>query len=135
MGRKKRPAGSHPPAGGYGGYGGSGSGGAAGPPPPGYHPGYGVPPYPGGGSGGGGGGGGGGGKRSRTGEAPADEERYLVKKYRPIVSYRSIDAFARYTKSHRMSDAAYVRLSPAAGYGTPDRPCSCPCGKTRTLSG
>ena len=45
-----------------------------------------------------------------------------MKKYRPIVSYRSIDAFARYTKSHRMSDAAYVRLSPAAGYGTPDRP-------------
>jgi len=46
-------------------------------------------------------------------------ESYLVKKYRATVSHRSIDAFAKYTKNHRMLDAAYVRC--ALG-GTIDKP-------------
>jgi len=45
-----------------------------------------------------------------------------VKKYRPDSHYRSIDSFARYTKAHRMIDAAYVRLPPSGGYGTSDKP-------------
>eukprot|EP00566_Odontella_aurita_P021677 CAMPEP_0113576486 /NCGR_PEP_ID=MMETSP0015_2-20120614/28324_1 /TAXON_ID=2838 /ORGANISM="Odontella" /LENGTH=219 /DNA_ID=CAMNT_0000479929 /DNA_START=52 /DNA_END=708 /DNA_ORIENTATION=- /assembly_acc=CAM_ASM_000160 len=74
----------------------------------------------GGGSGGGGSSGGGGGnKRSKSGER---EESYLVKKYRADTYHRSVESFARYTKSHRMLDASYVRLPPSAGYTTPDRP-------------
>jgi NADH dehydrogenase [ubiquinone] 1 alpha subcomplex assembly factor 6 len=38
-----------------------------------------------------------------------EEESYLVKKYRPDSYYRSIEAFVKYTKSHRMFDASYVR--------------------------
>jgi len=36
-------------------------------------------------------------------------ESYLVKKYRAEKSYAAMDAFVKYTKSHRMLDAAYVR--------------------------
>jgi hypothetical protein len=54
-------------------------------------------------------------KRSRD-----EEESYPVKKYRPDSYYRSIDAFARYTKSHRMFDAAYVRWT--SGGETEDKP-------------
>lgn len=58
----------------------------------------------------GGGGGGGGGERTS----------YPVKKYRPDTYYRSIEAFARYTKSHRMLDATYVQWT--HGGATHDRP-------------
>ena len=60
--------------------------------------------------------------RPNSGGDPSDAERYLVKKYRPDSYYRSIDSFARYTKAHRMVDAAYVRLPPSGGYGTADKP-------------
>ena len=60
--------------------------------------------------------------RPNSGGDPPDAERYLVKKYRPDSYYRSIDSFARYTKAHRMIDAAYVRLPPSGGYGTSDKP-------------
>lgn len=46
-------------------------------------------------------------------------ESYLVKKYRPEKHYQSMDAFVRYTKSHRMNDAAYVRWNRGV---TPDKP-------------
>jgi len=38
------------------------------------------------------------------------EEKYLVKKYRPEKHYDAMDAFVKYTKAHRMLDAAYVRM-------------------------
>jgi len=38
------------------------------------------------------------------------EESYPVKKYRSSTYYASIEAFAKYTKAHRMLDAAYVRI-------------------------
>lgn len=48
------------------------------------------------------------------------EESYPVKKYRCDSYYVSIEAFAKYTKAHRMLDAAYVRCR----YGAipPDKP-------------
>mmetsp|Transcript_17370 Transcript_17370/g.36685 ORF Transcript_17370/g.36685 Transcript_17370/m.36685 type:complete len:369 (-) Transcript_17370:281-1387(-) len=49
-----------------------------------------------------------------------ERETYLVKKYRPDSYYRSIEAFARYTKSHRMLDASYVKWK--QGGGTPEKP-------------
>jgi len=42
---------------------------------------------------------------------PTKAESYLVKKYRPDKSYRSIESFTKYTKSHRMADASYVRIN------------------------
>lgn len=36
-------------------------------------------------------------------------EKYLVKKYRADKMYSSMEAMVKYTKSHRMTDAAYVR--------------------------
>lgn len=36
-------------------------------------------------------------------------ESYLVKKYRPEKIYAAMEAFVKYTKSHRMLDASYVR--------------------------
>ena len=48
-----------------------------------------------------------------------NEESYLVKKYWPSTNHRSIDSFCKYTKSHRMLDAAYVRRLNGA---TPDKP-------------
>jgi hypothetical protein len=36
-------------------------------------------------------------------------ESYPVKKYRPDKSYAAMEAFVKYTKSHRMLDATYVR--------------------------
>ena len=36
-------------------------------------------------------------------------ESYLVKKYRPTKIYTAMEAFVKYTKSHRMLDASYVR--------------------------
>ena len=36
-------------------------------------------------------------------------ESYLVKKYRPTKIYTAMEAFVKYTKSHRMLDAAYIR--------------------------
>lgn len=68
-------------------------------------------------------------KRSRTDDNPPNNdvqleegERmcYPVKKYRPDSYYRSIEAFTKYTKSHRMLDAAYVRWT--NGGGTPEKP-------------
>lgn len=47
------------------------------------------------------------------------EERYLVKKYRPEKHYEAMDAFVKYTKSHRMLDAAYVRSFKGT---TPEKP-------------
>ena len=49
-----------------------------------------------------------------------ERQSYPVKKYRPDSYYRSIEAFARYTKSHRMLDATYVRWT--TGGATLDRP-------------
>jgi hypothetical protein len=40
---------------------------------------------------------------------PETGENYLVKKYRAEKTYASMEAFQRYTKAHRMLDAAYVR--------------------------
>ena len=42
---------------------------------------------------------------------PETGESYLVKKYRPDRSTQAMEAFVKYTKSHRMFDAAYVRWS------------------------
>mmetsp|Transcript_17531 Transcript_17531/g.24724 ORF Transcript_17531/g.24724 Transcript_17531/m.24724 type:complete len:383 (-) Transcript_17531:1172-2320(-) len=50
------------------------------------------------------------------------EESYLVKKYRPDQSFKSIDAFQRYTKTHRMTDAAYTRVQPPGRGATADKP-------------
>mmetsp|Transcript_81774 Transcript_81774/g.122845 ORF Transcript_81774/g.122845 Transcript_81774/m.122845 type:complete len:312 (-) Transcript_81774:43-978(-) len=36
-------------------------------------------------------------------------ESYLVKKYRPAKTYAAMEAFVKYTKSHRMLDASYLR--------------------------
>jgi hypothetical protein len=36
-------------------------------------------------------------------------ESYPVKKYRPDKSYAAMEAFVKYTKSHRMLDATYIR--------------------------
>lgn len=36
-------------------------------------------------------------------------ESFLVKKYRPTKIYQAMEAFVKYTKSHRMLDASYVR--------------------------
>mmetsp|Transcript_6 Transcript_6/g.19 ORF Transcript_6/g.19 Transcript_6/m.19 type:complete len:344 (-) Transcript_6:454-1485(-) len=49
----------------------------------------------------------------------SDLETYPVKKYRPEKNYRSIEAFQRYTKNHRMLDAAYVR---GENGSTPEKP-------------
>ena len=46
-------------------------------------------------------------------------ESYSVKKYRPEKAYRSIEAFAKYTKIHRMLDATYVRFPHG---GTAEKP-------------
>eukprot|EP00543_Licmophora_paradoxa_P012572 CAMPEP_0202478810 /NCGR_PEP_ID=MMETSP1360-20130828/94653_1 /ASSEMBLY_ACC=CAM_ASM_000848 /TAXON_ID=515479 /ORGANISM="Licmophora paradoxa, Strain CCMP2313" /LENGTH=380 /DNA_ID=CAMNT_0049106105 /DNA_START=245 /DNA_END=1387 /DNA_ORIENTATION=- len=53
-------------------------------------------------------------KKSKT-----DSERYLVKKYRPERHYDAMDAFVKYTKSHRMTDASYVRTFQGT---TPEKP-------------
>ena len=47
------------------------------------------------------------------------EESYLVKKYRPDRHYAAMDAFVKYTKAHRMTDAKYVRWHKGI---TPERP-------------
>ena len=49
-----------------------------------------------------------------------EREVYPVKRYRPDTYYRSIESFARYTKSHRMLDASYVKWK--GGGGTPEKP-------------
>ena len=84
------------------------------PPPPGSNP-YAAPPSApvGGGN-----------KRARTDiddVAPNGERQvYPVKKYRPDSYYKSIEAFAKYTKSHRMLDAAYVKWNTSGA--TPEKP-------------
>jgi len=61
-------------------------------------------------------------KKNNTAELEEGERlTYPVKKYRPNSYYRSIEAFSRYTKSHRMLDAAYVRYT-AGGGSTPEKP-------------
>ena len=62
-------------------------------------------------------------KKSRNGSNNDNKsmESYLVKKYRPDFSYRSVEAFQRYTKSHRMTDATFMRLPENRG-GTPEKP-------------
>mmetsp|Transcript_13694 Transcript_13694/g.21165 ORF Transcript_13694/g.21165 Transcript_13694/m.21165 type:complete len:290 (+) Transcript_13694:109-978(+) len=47
------------------------------------------------------------------------EEKYLVKKYRAEKHYDAMDAFVKYTKAHRMLDAAYIRLFKGT---TPEKP-------------
>jgi hypothetical protein len=37
---------------------------------------------------------------------------FLVKKYRPEKPFRCIEAFQRYTKTHRMTDATFQQISP-----------------------
>lgn len=65
-------------------------------------------------------------KRSRDNNTPpepleeGERHSYPVKKYRPDSYYRSIEAFMRYTKSHRMLDASYVRWM--QGGGTSEKP-------------
>jgi hypothetical protein len=46
-------------------------------------------------------------------------ERYLVKKYRATKIYAAMEAFVKYTKSHRMLDATYVRWKTGV---TPEKP-------------
>lgn len=46
-------------------------------------------------------------------------EKYLVKKYRPDKIYAAMDAFVKYTKSHRMLDASYIRWKTGV---TPEKP-------------
>ena len=58
-------------------------------------------------------------KRNSQSQHQADEaakkakletgESFLVKKYRPAKSYDAMEAFVKYTKTHRMLDATYVR--------------------------
>lgn len=50
---------------------------------------------------------------------PETGESYLVKKYRPDRGTAAMEAFVKYTKSHRMMDAAYVRWSIGV---TPEKP-------------
>lgn len=50
---------------------------------------------------------------------PETGETYLVKKYRAERTYAAMDAFVRYTKSHRMLDASYIRWSVGV---TPEKP-------------
>jgi len=56
---------------------------------------------------------------STTAGGASKSESYSVKKYRPEKAYRSIEAFAKYTKIHRMLDATYVRFSHG---GTAEKP-------------
>jgi len=49
-------------------------------------------------------------------------ESYLVKKYRPTKTYRSIESFIRYTKTHRMMDATFTRVQPIGRGSTPAAP-------------
>ena len=46
-------------------------------------------------------------------------EKYLVKKYRPDRIYAAMEAFVKYTKSHRMLDASYIRWKTGV---TPEKP-------------
>ena len=50
---------------------------------------------------------------------PATSESYLVKKYRAEKSSAAMEAFVKYTKSHRMLDASYVRWLKGV---TPEKP-------------
>lgn len=64
------------------------------------------------------------GKRQRVdggdgGSENGERTTYPVKKYRPDSYYKTIDAFQKYTKSHRM-DAAYVKWT--GGGATPEKP-------------
>jgi|Transcript_29114 hypothetical protein len=47
------------------------------------------------------------------------EESYPVKKYRPERHYAAMDAFVKYTKAHRMTDAKYLRWHKGV---TPEKP-------------
>jgi hypothetical protein len=55
-----------------------------------------------------------------AGDTSSERQSYPVKKYRPDSYYRSIEAFTRYTKAHRMLDASYVKWN--QGGGTPEKP-------------
>jgi hypothetical protein len=69
------------------------------------------------------------GRKKRASPADADgtepskkqkaEESYLVKKYRADKHYAAMDAFVKYTKAHRMSDAKYLRWHKGV---TPEKP-------------
>ena len=50
---------------------------------------------------------------------PKTEESYLVKKYRAEKHYPAMEAFVKYTKAHRMSDATYLRWHKGV---TPEKP-------------
>uniref|UniRef100_A0A7S1GKW9 Uncharacterized protein n=1 Tax=Cyclophora tenuis TaxID=216820 RepID=A0A7S1GKW9_CYCTE len=63
----------------------------------------GVPPFP----------------SAQSAKRQKGEEKYLVKKYRPEKHYDAMEAFVKYTKSHRMLDAAYVRSFKGT---TPEKP-------------
>mmetsp|Transcript_897 Transcript_897/g.2265 ORF Transcript_897/g.2265 Transcript_897/m.2265 type:complete len:334 (+) Transcript_897:371-1372(+) len=56
-------------------------------------------------------------KKARTSNETG--ESFLVKKYRPTKIYSSMEAFVKYTKSHRMLDASYVRWKTGV---TPEKP-------------
>lgn len=59
---------------------------------------------------------------STTVSNSSPNESYLVKKYRPSKSYRSIESFIRYTKTHRMMDATFSRVQPIGRGSTPAAP-------------
>ncbi len=49
-------------------------------------------------------------------------ESFSVKKYRPNSHFRCIEAFQRYTKSHRMTDATFTQLTPSNRGATASAP-------------
>lgn len=70
-------------------------------------------------------------KRSKQQQQqPETGETYMVKKYRAEKLYASMEAFVKYTKSHRMLDASYIRWNNAGT--TIDKPFvfSCRVGGT-----
>jgi NADH dehydrogenase [ubiquinone] 1 alpha subcomplex assembly factor 6 len=48
-------------------------------------------------------------------------ESFLVKKYRPSKHFRCIEAFQRYTKNHRMTDASFTQIDPPNRGATADK--------------
>lgn len=53
----------------------------------------------------------------------SDIEAYPVKKYRPSSnSFKTIEAFQRYTKTHRMNDASFTIVTPPGRGATPTSP-------------
>jgi hypothetical protein len=58
-------------------------------------------------------------QQQQGGKKQKSEESYPVKKYRPDRHYAAMDAFVKYTKAHRMTDAKYLRWHKGV---TPEKP-------------